>query len=118
VLNKLDRLSPSDADPEVVQNRVLGGLATEHSVPSPVVVSAHTGEGMGELLRRIDALLPVDPVTTMRFRVPHAEGAAVHLLHEYARVISKHVEEEYSDIVAETPESVKRQLIHFLAPER
>jgi GTP-binding protein HflX len=118
VLNKLDRLAPSEADPAVVQNRVLGGLASEHSVPSPVVISAQTGDGMGELLRRIDALLPVDPVTTTRFRVPHAEGAAVHILHEYARVISKHAEEEYSEIVAETPESVKRQLIHFLAPDR
>ena len=27
-------------------------------------------------------------------------------------------EEEYSEIVAETPESIKRRLIRFLAPER
>ena len=40
------------------------------------------------------------------------------MLHEYARVISKRAEEEYSEIVAETPESVKRRLIRFLAPER
>ena len=40
------------------------------------------------------------------------------MLHEYARVVSKRDEEEYSEIVAETPESVKRRLIRFLAPER
>jgi hypothetical protein len=73
---------------------------------------------MSELLRRIDALLPVDPVTRARFRIPHADGASVHMLHEYARVTGKRVEEEYSEFEAEVPESVKRRLIQFLAPER
>jgi hypothetical protein len=39
------------------------------------------------------------------------------MIHEYARVISKRNEEEYSEIEAEVPESVKRRLIQFLAPE-
>jgi 50S ribosomal subunit-associated GTPase HflX len=82
------------------------------------VVSATTGDGIDDLLRRIDLLMPVDPVTRARFHIPHAEGAATHILHEYARVISKRAEEDYSEIDAEVPESVKRQLIEFLAPER
>jgi GTP-binding protein HflX len=118
VLNKLDCLPPGQDDPVVVQNRVAGGLTAERGAPSPVVVSALTGDGMADLLRRIDLLLPIDPVTRVRFRIPHADGAATHLLHEYARVISKRVEEEYSEIEAEAPESVKRRLIQFLAPER
>ena len=69
-------------------------------------------------MKHIDASLPLDLVTTARFHIPHAEGAALHTLHEYARVISKRAGEEYSEIVAETPESVKRRLIRFLAPER
>ena len=69
-------------------------------------------------MKHIDASLPLDLVTTTRFHIPHAEGGALHTLHEYARVISKHAGEEYSEIVAETPESVKRRLIRFLAPDR
>lgn len=118
VLNKLDRLPPGESDPAAVTNRVIGGLATERGVPSPAIISALTGEGIPELLRRIDLLLPVDPVTRARFRIPHAEGAAIHTLHEYARVISKRADDDYSEIEAEVPESVKRRLIQFLAPER
>ena len=118
VLNKLDRLPPGESDPEVVRRRVIGSLGPETTSPAAVAVSALTGEGIPDLLKRIDALLPLDLVTTARFHIPHAEGAALHTLHEYARVISKRDAEEYAEIVAETPESVKRRLIQFLAPER
>ena len=118
VLNKLDRLPEGERNPESVQSRVVGGITSEHGTPSPVVVSALTGDGIADLLRRIDLLLPMDLITRARFRIPHAEGAAAHMLHEYARVIGKTTEEEYSEIEAEVPESVKRRLIQFLAPER
>ena len=117
VLNKVDLLPPGDQDPENVRRRVIASLGPETTAPTAVTISAATGTGFGELLKRIDAVLPVDPVTVARFRIPHAEGAATHLVHEYARVVSKQVEEDYSEIVAETPESVKRRLQHFLAPE-
>ena len=117
VLNKLDRLPESERIPEIVQNRVVGGIASERGAPSPIVVSALTGEGLPDLLRRIDLLLPMDRITRERFRIPHADGASTHMIHEYARVISKRNEEEYSEIEAEVPESVKRRLIQFLAPE-
>jgi GTP-binding protein HflX len=118
VLNKLDLLPPGQSDPELVRERVVGSLGAGTTAPGAVVVSGLTGEGAPDLLRRIDAMLPMDLVTVERFHIPHAEGAAVHMLHEYAHVVSKRVEEEYSEIVAETPESVKRRLIRFLAPER
>jgi GTPase len=79
-----------------------------------VAVSARTGEGLSELLARIDAMLPLDPVSTARFRIPHDEGSALHFLHEHARVIEKRFEEEYSEIVADTPESVRKRLSRFL----
>lgn len=118
VLNKLDRLPDGESDPESVLHRVAGSLGSDAAAPSAVAVSALTGEGLAELLRRIDLMLPMDLVTRQRFRIPHAEGAAAHLLHEYARVVSKRVRDEYSEIVAETPESIKRRLIRFLAPEQ
>jgi GTP-binding protein HflX len=118
VLNKLDRLPPNESDPELVRERVVGSLGTASTAPGAVMVSGLTGAGIPDLLRRIDAMLPMDLVTVERFHIPHAEGAALHMLHELARVVSKRVGEEYSEIVAETPESVKRRLIRFLAPER
>jgi GTP-binding protein HflX len=118
VLNKLDLLPPGQSDPELVRERVVGSLGAGTTAPGAVIVSGLTGEGLPDLLRRIDAMLPMDLVTVERFHIPHVEGAAVHMLHEYAHVVSKQVEEEYSEIVAETPESVKRRLIRFLAPER
>jgi GTP-binding protein HflX len=118
VLNKVDRIPAGEGDPDVVRRRVVGSLGPDTKAPGSVTVSSLTGEGFPDLLRQIDAMLPMDLVTTARFRIPHADGAAAHILHEYARVVSKRVEEEYSEIVAETPESVKRRLIRFLAPER
>jgi GTP-binding protein HflX len=118
VLNKLDCLPPNQSDPELVRQRVVGSLGAGTTAPGAVMASGLTGEGIPDLLRRIDAMLPMDLVTVERFHIPHAEGAAMHMLHEFARVVSKRVEEEYSEIVAETPESVKRRLIRFLAPER
>jgi hypothetical protein len=53
-------------------------------------------------------------VSVVRFRIPHDEGAALSWLHEYARVLEKKYEGDYSDVVAETPESVKRRLSRFI----
>ena len=66
------------------------------------------------LLDEVDRLLPLDPVSVATFRIPHTNGAALHMLHEYARVVEKRYAEEYSEIVAETPESVKKRLSHFI----
>lgn len=118
VLNKVDQLPVEERDPESLWRRIVGGLGPEITAPVGVAVSAATGEDIPELLRRIDGMLPMDLLTIARFRIPHAEGGAEHTLHEYARVVSKKVEEEYSEIVAETPESVKRRLLRFLAPEK
>ena len=68
---------------------------------------------MADLLARIDAMLPLDPVSRARFRFPHAEGSASHMLHEFARVLETRFEEEYSEIVADTPESIQKRLSRF-----
>lgn len=118
VLNKIDCLPAGENDPELLRSRVIGSLGSGVVAPGGVGVSAATGSGLPDLLRCIDTMLPMDLLTTTRFHIPHQEGAALHMLHEYARVVSKREEENYSEIVAETPESIKRRLIRFLAPER
>ncbi|HYP12835.1 MAG TPA: GTPase HflX, partial [Bryobacteraceae bacterium] len=81
-----------------------------------VGVSARTGEGVEGLIEAMERMLPLDPVTRAVFRVPHSDGATVNFLYEFARVIEKHDHEEYSEIVAETPESVRKRFSQFLAP--
>jgi GTP-binding protein HflX len=110
VLNKLDLLPEGETDPDIVCRRVLGDAIAPEAIPPAVAVSARTGQGMDRLLARTDAMVPIDPVSTITFRFPHTEGAALHFLHEYARVLEKRVTEEYSEVVAEVPDSVRKRL--------
>ena len=115
VLNKVDLLPDQRVDADTITRRLLADAVTEQAPPRSVAVSAHTGAGFPELLAAIDSLLPTDPISLVRFRIPHEEGAALHWLHEYARVLEKKYVGEYSEVVAETPESVKRRLARFIA---
>lgn len=118
VLNKSDLLPDGAADTESVRMRVLGNAANVEEAPGAVTISARTGEGIAGLLKRIDEMLPVDRVSTEAFRIPHTDSAATHVLHEYARVLQERFEGEYSEIVAEVPESVRNRLRRFLVNER
>jgi GTP-binding protein HflX len=115
VFNKLDLLPDGETDPDTVCRRVLGNTVVAEAPPQSVAVSAKTGRGFDKLLARIDQMLPLDPLSLVRFRFPHTDGAPLSFLHEYARVIEKHVGEEYSEVVAETPESVKKRLAAYVA---
>ncbi len=82
--------------------------------PQPAVtVSALTGAGIPELLQMIDTELVQDPVGRHRFRFPLAEGRALHLLHDRAAVISKRYGDEWCEIVADVPESIRQRLAEF-----
>ncbi len=61
--------------------------------PDAIVVSAHTGEGVAELLAAIDARLPHPEVEVIAM-VPYDRGDLVALVHERGEVISaEHVAE-------------------------
>src|SRR5258708_33536916 len=55
VLNKVDRLTPEE-------RKAITKAAQRNPGGAPVLVSALTGEGIEELLRRVDAEMPTDPV--------------------------------------------------------
>lgn len=113
VLNKLDRLPDPQLDIETTARRLVGDAA--HAVPSnAVAVSARTGAGIDGLLAMVDRLLALDPVTPVRFHLPVDEGAALHLLHERAKVTSVNYTDDYAEVDAEAPESVRRRLKQFL----
>jgi len=82
--------------------------------PVAVPMSARTGEGIERLLAVIDALLPVDPVTSATFRFPISEGAPVHLLHEFGQVRATRYSADWCEMEAEAPESRVRRLAKYL----
>ena len=46
-----------------------------------MLVSALTGEGIDELLRRIDVALPTDPLVSLSLRLPLSQGRTLALIH-------------------------------------
>jgi GTP-binding protein HflX len=105
VFNKVDRLSPEQREQfEAAWSR------KEDAEEPPVFVSALTGEGLDELLRRIDAALPVDPLVKLSLHMPLSEGRALALIHALGRVLNSQVSDSHMDLEAEVPETVARRL--------
>jgi len=115
VLNKIDRLPDGLADVTSIARRVLGDARAEES-PAAVAVSAMTGEGFDQLRSRIDQLLSMDPVEEATFRIPSADGGALHVVHERAKVLSSRFDGTDVILEVEAPESVRRELADYLEP--
>jgi GTPase len=110
VLNKMDRLSEEQRaalKPASVHDASAGD---EHSAGSSVFVSALTGEGIEELLRRMDTALPTDPVVPLSLRVPLAEGRTLSLVHALGRVLHSEIQDSHMLLDAEVPASIARRL--------
>jgi GTPase len=105
VFNKVDRLAPQERAPLVHPYAMGAGIGG-----GPVLVSALSGEGIDELVRRIDAALPIDPVVTLSLRLPLAEGRTLALVHALGRVLRSEVEDSHMRIDAEVPASIVRRL--------
>jgi GTPase len=114
VLNKSDRLQQCELpqDLSTLTHRMLGETARQNATVA-VLVSAQTGAGMDQLLESIDRHLVQDPVARQRFRLPLGEGRALHLLHDRAAIVSKRYEEDYCEIIADTPQSIRDRLSEF-----
>jgi GTP-binding protein HflX len=96
VLNKMDRLAPED------RKAITNG--------APVVVSALTGEGIEELLLRMDAEMPTDPVETLSIRLPLAEGRTLAMIHALGRVLRSEIDDSHMRLDAEVPASIAKRL--------
>jgi GTP-binding protein HflX len=105
VFNKVDRLAAEQREQwEAAWLRRKGGEEP------PVFVSALTGEGLDELLRRIDEALPVDPLVKLSLHMPLSEGRSLALIHALGRVLHSQVSDSHMDLEAEIPETVARRL--------
>jgi len=112
VLNKIDKLPRGEAQMEILRQRLLG--ATEHKGDARAVgVSALTSEGLRELLRLIDEVLPFDPVVRARFRLAAGDGASIHLLHQFGRVTNTEYDDDHCIIEAEVSQSLKDRLAQY-----
>jgi GTP-binding protein HflX len=105
VFNKIDRLSSEQRAPLIHPYAMGAGLDG-----GPVLVSALSGEGLDELLRRLDSALPVDPLVTLSLRLPLAEGRTLALVHALGRVLHSEVEDSHMLLNAEVPVSIARRL--------
>jgi GTP-binding protein HflX len=103
VLNKIDLLSP-------LLRETLESSVARAGDAGPILVSGLTGKGIDELLRRVDAALPVDPVVAMSLRLPLAEGRTLALIHAMGRVMHSVVEDSHMVMDAEVPASIARSL--------
>jgi GTP-binding protein HflX len=105
VFNKVDQLTPEQRAPLIhpyaMGAGIDGGL---------VLVSALTGEGIEELLCRIDQVLPVDPMVMLSLRMPMTEGRTLALVHALGRVLRSEVEDSHMRLDAEVPVSIARRL--------
>jgi GTPase len=122
VLNKIDRLPPGEADIETIRRRLVGGAERHcqnnhdlenYSDARAAGVSALTGEGIDALLRLIDETLPFDPLVRARFRLDAGDGANIHLLHEFGRVVSTSYDDDHCIIEAEVSQSLKEKLAGY-----
>jgi GTP-binding protein HflX len=105
VFNKVDRLTEEQRAP-LIHPYAMGAGTTG----GPVLVSGLSGEGVEELLRRMDVALPVDPVVTLSLRMPLAEGRTLALVHALGRVLHSEVEDSHMLLDAEVPVSIARKL--------
>jgi GTP-binding protein HflX len=112
VLNKVDAI-PGETNPSALARRILSDPA--HQPAGACAISARTGEGVEDLLAKIDQTLELDRVAPAVFRIPAAEGAAIHLLHERAKVLKIRYVRDKCIIEAEVPESVRRKLADYLS---
>jgi GTP-binding protein HflX len=105
VLNKLDRLSLEDR-----KAITSGAVRSASAGGAPVLVSALTGEGIEELLRRMDAAMPTDPVVTLSIRLPLAEGRTLAMIHALGRVLHSEIDDSHMRLDAEVPASIAKRL--------
>ena len=105
VLNKIDRLRPED--------RHMLLRAGGHS-QACVFTSATTGEGLDELLDRIDQAMPVDPLVRLRLRMPVVDGLHLSLVQARGRVLHSELVDGHFLLDCELPQSAARRLEQFV----
>jgi GTP-binding protein HflX len=107
VFNKTDRLSEEDLAALIKAN---GRNANK------IFTSAVAGYGLDDLLARMDAELPVDPIVHLHLRIPISDGRHLSLVHACGRVLDSKLLDNHMYLEAELPQSLARRLEDFAIP--
>lgn len=103
VLNKIDRLKDDQLE-----------FLNQSNGRENVATSAVTGAGLDQLLQRIDAVMPIDPIVRLRLRVPISDGRHLSLVKARGRILESRLADEHLVLDAELPESAARKLQEFV----
>ncbi len=107
VFNKTDLLSAEDLATLLKAN---GRSANK------IFTSAVTGYGLEDLLARMDAELPIDPLVHLHLRIPISDGRHLSLVHASGTVLDSKVLDNHMYLEADLPESLARRLEDFVIP--
>jgi GTPase len=108
VFNKTDLLSADDLATLLKAN---GRSANK------IFTSAVTGYGLEDLLARMDAALPIDPLVHLHLRIPISDGRHLSLVHASGTVLDSKVLDNHMYLEADLPESLARRLEDFAIPD-
>jgi GTPase len=86
--------------------------------PGNVLVSAHTGFGVDDLLRQIDQALNVDPLVETSFEFSPDDARGIALLHRSATVLSSRLSDHRVVVRVRVPESLRVRLASALGSAR
>ena len=100
VLNKVDLLSSKERE----------SLSNGENV---VQVSAIKGDGLENLLERIDAILTADPLSKMRVSIPQSEGKLLAMIEARGKILNREYRRDRVELTIEGPESLLRRLERF-----
>jgi GTP-binding protein HflX len=106
VFNKIDRLNDEE----------LSALkATNENRRDRVFTSAVTGQGLDDILCRIDEMMSVDPLVRLHLRIPISDGRHLSLVQARGRVLHSETDNGHVVFEADLPESLSRQFKKFVS---
>ena len=115
VFNKIDRLAPVEL--QALREASGRGAFSAENPRDRILVSAHTGAGLEELIRYIDEAMPVDPIVERRLTVPMANGRELAMIYACGRVLNSEVLDGQMRLRAEMPASLAARLESFASPQ-
>ena len=104
VFNKIDLLPTEE----------LAALRESHP-RDKIFVSARSGEGLDELIARIDDEIPVDPIVERELTLPMTNGRELAMIYACGRVLNSEVSDGHIRLQAQLPESLANRLESFNA---
>jgi GTP-binding protein HflX len=109
IYNKIDSISEEQKEAYLSALRTKDGNG-EHRA----FVSARTGEGLPELLKQIDAVLPRDRLIGVSLHLPLSDGRLLAMVHARGRVLKSQATSQHIEVEAELPKELVDELKEYV----